>query len=68
MRSDLRQRCEEVLKQENYTTEPWVCPVCGDDSSRAHYIADHILKHLNDTSPSGGGIPGKTRWDLIEME
>jgi hypothetical protein len=42
-----RERCEKVLKEPNRDVTRWQCRVCGDAGSRAHWIAEHVLHHLN---------------------
>jgi hypothetical protein len=40
------ERCEEILKGENFDVEPWTCPVCSAQGARAHWVASHILTTL----------------------
>jgi hypothetical protein len=42
-----RERCREVLDLPNHDANRWQCPVCGDSGSRAHWIAEHVLHHLD---------------------
>lgn len=42
-----RERCRQVLEEPNRDVDRWTCPVCRETGSRAHWIADHIIHHLD---------------------
>jgi hypothetical protein len=42
-----RSRCLEVLEQSNQDCPRWTCPVCNESGSRAHWIAEHVIHHLD---------------------
>lgn len=41
-----KQRCEEILKGPNFDIPSWTCPICRKESTRAHWVAEHVLEHI----------------------
>lgn len=57
-------RCEEILAGPNHDIDSWVCPLCAQESTRAHWVADHVLAHLRNQDPE----PPEKYKRPIEME
>lgn len=64
---ELRAKCQEVINQPNREIEPYICKICGDMSSRAHYVASHILLHLRQLEACDAQKE-HDRFSLIELD